>query len=104
MSVSHDHPRFSDPSYPPPVAPTVSGAATCKGCGDETHSWTGYCAFCRTNCAICSDWLAGAPEMRDPEGRRIHVTCEATVVLEALPVYAMSPAALRADAAMKGAF
>ena len=62
----------------------------CKGCGEyvpyrerETLSGdSGYCEECRVRCAICNEWMRGEPEMRNHEGKRQHVMCEATVILE----------------------
>jgi len=86
-----------DPLYRPRHVDYIDHFYACTGCGAATSHGSGYCASCRTNCAICADWLQGEPEMCDAQGGRVHIICEATKVLESLPVYSMSPAAMRAE-------
>jgi len=90
--ISHEHPRFSDIELSPWRAGfgITSDVEPCAGCGNDTHLEdrlsrdyeTIFCQVCRDCCAICGDWMQGKPEMRDAEGRRIHISCEVDAVLE----------------------
>ena len=64
----------------------------CKGCGkyvryrerETSFGPSAYCEECRVRCAICNEWMRGEPEMRNHKGKRQHVMCEATVILESI--------------------
>lgn len=79
MSVSHDHPRFSDPEFHPLTGGFACDTPrqTCAGCTDPVpmdRLEQGYCKSCRQLCPICGDWLMGEPETT-VTGHRTHTAC-----------------------------
>jgi hypothetical protein len=77
MSVSHDHPRFSDPDYMPHAIAADPSYYRCDGCRELVTTDQlegGYCPECRVCCSVCEDWMAGEEEV-SINGQRVHAWC-----------------------------